>query len=113
MVAERLNKIHEKQAQQVNAHRKDWLPLEVGSKVWYRPEKQPGTDKLAPPWVGPGVVLQRVSDHSYVVEVNPGVHQSAHRTQLRPHIADTYSDTPCTISQGRPPNCRWPRANGS
>ena len=39
-------------------------------------------------------MIQRVSDQSYVQEVNAGVQQSAHRTQLRPHVAETYSDTP-------------------
>lgn len=65
-------------------------PLSVGSKVWYRPEPQPGTDKLAPKWRGPGTVTARVGAHSYVVEVVPGVSQEAHRSQLKPHVAEVY-----------------------
>jgi hypothetical protein len=94
LVASRLNALHERQMGALNATRKDPPPLVVGSKVWYRPERQPGTDKLAPWWVGPGTVQERTSEHGYVVEISPGVLQAAHRTQLKPHVADTYSGTP-------------------
>ena len=59
--------------------------------VWYRPEPRPGRDKLEPSWKGPGVVLENVGNHSYVVEVKQGRRQHAHRTQLRPHQEDEFS----------------------
>lgn len=36
----------------------------------------------------------RVGEHSYKVEVKPGKLQEAHRSQLRPHVADTYAENP-------------------
>jgi len=92
--AKALNDLHQKRKAQVNANRKEPTPFAKGSKVWYRPERQPGTDKLAPEWVGPCLIEKRLGAHSYVVEVAPGVLREAHRTQLRPHVADLYSDTP-------------------
>ena len=62
--------------------------------MWYRPEQQPGRDKLDPKWKGPGLVLRRVGAHSYVVQMKPGAEQEAHRSQLRPHVEDTHADNP-------------------
>ena len=56
VAAERMNKIHEKRAKSVNAHRRDPPPLKVGDTVWYRPEPKGGRDKLEPHWKGPGRV---------------------------------------------------------
>ena len=92
--ARSLNSLHEKRMRWVNAKRKEPMPFEAGARVWYRPERQPGTDKLAPEWVGPCLIHRRVGCHSYVVELAPGVLREAHRTQLRPHVADQFSGTP-------------------
>lgn len=62
--------------------------------MWYRPEPKPGRDKFEPVWKDPGIVLQRVGNHSYVVEVKKGRKQEAHRSQLRPHIEDEYNGKP-------------------
>ena len=37
------------------------------------------------------MVRRRVGEHSYVVEIKEGVETEAHRSQLRPHIEDTYA----------------------
>ena len=92
--AQSLNELHKRRLDSLNAHRREPPPFEAGAKVWYRPERQPGTDKLAPEWVGPCLVNKREGYHSYVVEVAPGVLREAHRTQLRPHVADLFSDNP-------------------
>ena len=84
----------EKRARYENQRRREPPPLAVGSKVWYRPEPRPGRDKLEPTWKGPGIVLERVGNHSYVVEVKKGKRQDAHRSQLRPHVEDTYNGNP-------------------
>ena len=97
VVAQRLNAIQERRAKGANANRRDHPPLKVGSKVWYRPEPQPGRDKLEPRWKGPGTVLRRVGAHSYVIELEPGGEQEAHRSQLRPHVEDTFSVKPFAI----------------
>ena len=90
-MAAKLNDIQIRRAKSTNARRKEPPPLQVGAKVWYRPEPQPGRDKLEPTWKGPGIVLRRVGAHSYVVQLKPGGEQEAHRSQLRPHVEDQYS----------------------
>ena len=87
-VAQALNALHDVKAAQVNKSRRELDPLAVGTFVWYlRPRGRPG-EKLETYWLGPCPVLQRVGDHSYVVELEPGRHQHAHRSQLKPHVAD-------------------------
>ena len=73
--------------------------------VWYRPEPQPGKDKLEPRWKGPGKVLERLADHSYLVQVEPGKTQKAHRSQLHPHTDDMAIDDPYPMYyfSGKPP----------
>jgi hypothetical protein len=93
-VADRLNALHEKRTEGVNKNRREPPTLAVGDKVWYRPERQPGTDKLEPKWKGPGVVASRVGDHSYLIELRPGARQPAHRSQLKPHTEDVYAGEP-------------------
>ena len=93
-VAQRLNSLHQKKDNQVNAQRNEPPPFEVGSKVWYSPEKQPGTDKLDVKWRGPCLVTKREGVHSYEVEISTGVYQKAYRSQLKLHVADTYSTQP-------------------
>ena len=64
--------------------------LAIGSKVWYKPETQPGHDKTDMYWIGPGTVLRRVGEHSYVVKVKIVSETEAHTLQLRPHEEDTF-----------------------
>ena len=68
--------------------------MKIGSKVWYRPEKKAGTDKLAPEWKGPAVIVGREGTSSYLVELKAGTRQPAHRSQLKPHVEDTYGTKP-------------------
>jgi hypothetical protein len=96
-VAQTLNEKLEARKEAVNQKRREPTALQIGSKVWYQPERQPGTDKLEPRWKGPAVVLERVGDHSYVVELQPGKRQPAHRSQLKPHMEDLYSTTPVPL----------------
>ena len=93
-VAAILNARHEKRVEGINAKRLEPPPLNVGAKVWYRPERQPGTDKLSPEWKGPAIILERQGKYTYVVELRKGNRQKAHRSQLRPHVYDQFSDAP-------------------
>ena len=89
-----LNELHEKRKDAINARRREPPRLEVGAKVWYRPERRPGTDKLAPMWKGPCTVHDREGQHSYIIEVTPGHLHAAHRSQLKPHVEDEYEGDP-------------------
>jgi hypothetical protein len=93
-IAAVLNELHTKQAKGINARRREPPPLAPGDKVWYHPERQPGEDKLAPRWRGPCKILQRVGQHSYLVEVREGRPIEAHRSALRPHYEDTNISDP-------------------
>lgn len=93
-ISTKLQKIQGKRAETTNKHRLEQPPLQIGSKVWYKPETQPGHDKTDTYWTGPGTVLRRVGEHSYVVKIKPGVETEAHISQLRPHIEDIYVDKP-------------------
>ena len=52
-VAQALDEEHRKCAEKANKRRRDPPALVVGAKVWYKPERQPGTDKLVPSVEGP------------------------------------------------------------
>ena len=93
-VARKLNELHAKRAEQVNKRRREPPNLLEGTKVWYKLERRPETDKLAPLWKGPGIVLERIGEHSYVVELGPGVRQEAHRSQLKPYREDYANEDP-------------------
>ena len=113
-VAKLLNASHTVRWTNINLKRRDPPPFEVGAIVWYRPEPQPGTDKLAPRWKR-GVVVERVGRQSYRVEISPGVVQDAHRSQLKPHVENEYSGQPlpCTISARKQDRLRWSPMRGS
>ena len=87
-VAATLNDLHQRNAEVVNARRKDLKPLEVGSLVWYLRPRGRHREKLETYWLGPCPVLERVGNHSYVVELEPGRRQDAHRCQLKEHRED-------------------------
>jgi len=55
--------------------------------------------------MGPGKVVQRVGEHSYIVQVKKGGTTEAHRSQLRRHIPDTLvsEPTPLYYYSGRAP----------
>ncbi len=105
-VADRLNQIHAEAAKQANKGRKEPPPLVEGSKVWFRPEPRGGDDKLDVPWKGPAVVVKRVSEQGYVISLKRGVEHEAHRSQLRPHVEDTFSGDPFPLyyfsAKGKP-----------
>jgi hypothetical protein len=67
-VADTVNQLHHKKTEQLNKRRKELPPLQVGSKAWYlRPRGRPG-EKLESYWLGPCRVMERRSEHGYVVE---------------------------------------------
>lgn len=96
-VAAMLNEIHRKQDEQVNRRRRELAPLKVGDKAWYLRPRGGADNKLDSYWIGPCVVKERRSEHSYVLEVKPGHLQEAHRSQLKEHIRDEWSEKPLKL----------------
>ena len=45
-------------------------------------------NKLDTRWVGPGVVVRREGEYSYVVKVRPDTEMSVHRSFLKLYIED-------------------------
>jgi hypothetical protein len=92
-----MQEIHDKTMQQLNRRRRELPPIPVGSKVWYlRPRGRTG-EKLETYWIGPARVVERRGEHSYVVELEPGRMQEAHRSQLKEHVEDVFSDKPLRL----------------
>ena len=85
-ISSKLQKIQSKRADSTNKGRLEQPPLQIESKVWYKPEVQPGHDKIDTYWPGPSTVLRRVGEHSYVFKIKTSAETEAHTSQLRPHI---------------------------
>jgi len=49
-VVEALGRVHAQRAREANSRRRDPPPFAKGAKVWFQPERQPGTDKLQTNW---------------------------------------------------------------
>ena len=93
-VAKVMDDIHDKRNEQLNRRRRELQPLSVESKVWYlRPRGRPG-EKLETYWIGPCSVKERRGEHSYVIELEPGRLQEAHRSQLKQHFDDAWIGKP-------------------
>ena len=91
-VADVMRDIHEKRMEVLNRRRRELPALTVDQKVWYlRPRGRSG-EKLESYWIGPCVVRERRGEHSYVVEVEPGRLQEAHRSQLKEHFDDVHGE---------------------
>ena len=81
-VANILNLLHRKHAEQLNARRKVKRSFAEGDKVWYRRPPNSG-GKLDSRWLGPARILKRIGAQSYLIEVKEGVEISAHDSFLK------------------------------
>ena len=96
-VARALHGIHEQRAKQVNQRRRELAALVPRQKVWWlRPKGRTG-DKLDTEWVGPCIVVQRVGEHSYVIENREGRQIDVHRCHLKEHVEDVHSGQPLAL----------------
>ena len=85
--------IHAKQNKRFNEGKKDFPIFEVGQKVWYRRPERSG-NKMDTRWIGPGLVLRREGEHSYVLEIKPEVEMSVHVSYLKPYKEDSCLGNP-------------------
>ena len=96
-IAEILQELHAKRAEEVNKNRRELSILDVGAKVWWlRPRGLTG-DKLETYWVGPCKILGRKSAHTYSIETREGHTVDAHRCQLKEHREDIYHHQPLAL----------------
>eukprot|EP00667_Euglena_gracilis_P030272 EG_transcript_41574 len=96
VVAKRLNDLHIQQSSQVNVGRNVLSDLQVGAKVWYLRPPNAG-DKLDSKWLGPGVVVAREGESSYVVEIKPGHRLKAPRRSLKVYVDDIFGGEPLPL----------------
>ena len=83
-VAQILNHVHEMEAKRVNLNRKEMEPFAIGDLVWYKRPENSG-EKLDSRWIGPGTITAREGDHSYLMEIKPGLIMKTHRSFLKPY----------------------------
>ena len=96
-VARVMSDLHAERSRQINAHRREPAPFQPGDKTWWlRPRGRPG-EKLESYWVGPCRVLDRIGQHSYVIETRDGHAVNVHRCHLKPHHEDPHADAPLKL----------------
>ena len=87
-VAGKLNELHKRDAQRINAGRTMPSTYAIGEWVWVLRPRGSGVSKLDTWWVGPAEVIARTGALSYQVRVKPRVVQDVHHDQLKPYQGD-------------------------
>ena len=95
-IAQRLQKLHDKQQERCNLSLAEPAQFKVGDTVWYRRPEGTGT-KLDSRWLGPAIVKERLGEHTYKVELGPGTSVEAHATFLKLYHTDFYSGEPLQL----------------
>jgi hypothetical protein len=91
-VAKILNDLHAHEFQVLNAKRKSPESFTIGQKVWVLRPRGLSAEKLRSWWIGPCPVTARTGEMSYEVEIKPGSRVTFHRSQLKQHFEDEFSD---------------------
>jgi len=93
VVARKLNEPHEKRARAENAKRPEAEIFSNGQRVWYRRPEGSG-DKLDSRWLGPAVVLERIAENSYNLQISENGTIRAHNSFMKPHVTDVFNGNP-------------------
>ena len=93
VVARKLNEAHEKRARAENAKRPEAEIFSNGQRVWYRRPEGSG-DKLDSRWLGPAVVLERVAEKSYNLQISENGTIRAHNSFMKPYVTDVFNGNP-------------------
>jgi hypothetical protein len=96
LVARKMNEMHDLEAACISAKRKEMEPFPIGTKVWYRRPEGSG-NKLDTRWVGPGQVLSRDGDGSYLISTGPNSEISATRSYLKEYREDAFNERPVPL----------------
>lgn len=92
-VARILNETHEKRAQTENSKRVEAEVFEKDQRVWYRRPEGSG-DKLDSRWLGPAIVLERVGENSYELQITETKTIRAHTSFMKPYVMDVFNGNP-------------------
>ena len=92
-VAQTLNETHEKRTRSENAKRPEAEVFAIGQRVWYRRPEGSG-DKLDSRWLGPAVILHRVGENSYEVQITEDRTIRAPACFIKPYVTDVFNRDP-------------------
>ena len=92
-VAQALNETHERRAHSENAKRPEAEIFKTGQRVWYRRPEGSG-DKLDSRWLGPALVLCRVAENSYEIQITEDRTIRAHTSFMKPYVTDAFVGQP-------------------
>lgn len=92
-LVDRVNEVHKK-GEQINRRRLEPPDFKVGDVICYHVSAEAERNKLGEKWEGPGEVIAKEGEHSYIVKVAQKGEKRAHRSQLQPHVDDVYADKP-------------------
>ena len=99
-VARVLEQKHTARAARDNVGRPEPREYKPGDKVWYRRPEGSG-EKLDTRWIGPCLVLRKVSRLGYEIQVTDQVIMSANAQYLKPYQEDTFGGTPLPLYHHR------------
>ena len=102
-VAEAREKHHAEVEKRFNAKVRMRPPYKVGDYVYYLKPQSVGGVKIAPWWLGPYKVTDRVGENSYILRVPNQRPLEAHATQLRPCFRSTQPWGPIRFRMEIPP----------
>ena len=88
-VARILENIHERSKNQKNRHLVDPPVFVIGEEVWYRRPPDSAT-KLDTRWIGPGLVVAREGEHTYILEIDQKVFITSHASFMKHCMPDWF-----------------------
>jgi len=92
LVSEKMNKIHEDQANYFNSRKRDRRSFVVGDKVWLIKPKQVGGHKISTWWTGPFPIVQRLGLDVFVIKLNTDETMEVHSDQIKKFQTDDILD---------------------
>ena len=101
-VAKKLEEVHRRNMEQINANRQEKPEYKVGDTVWVLRPRHVGTDKLTSWWIGPCPIVAQNGKDSFVVEIKPGHERAVSTTQIKEFKEDEYSGTPTPLHFTKP-----------
>jgi hypothetical protein len=111
-VTDEMNKAHKHSSERVNERRRDRVSFQAGDKVWTLVPRTPigpvSGSKIDNRWYGPRIVVERLSEHTYKVQVssNPSHIKVYHVGQMKPYVDDALVKNMTQLWYSAPPTKR-------
>jgi len=85
-LSEKLNRIHQEEAERFNSHRRSRRSFQVGDQVWLIRPKKVGGHKISTWWQGPYTIVRQLGKDVYTIDVGGTSEMQVHEDQLKPHF---------------------------